>query len=332
MLGFLSFTCTVLLWCLSLVGVIYSPWWLSKVIFGIINGNAISLMFILGHDACHGGLLPKKWMNSVVGKIAFAPSFHSRIAWIYNHNYLHHKYTNIKEMDPGIAPWDIKDYLKLSPFKQLEYRASRTVYGLGWIYFKEMWIKWQFFPIKSRAPKRYKAFLKERMALFLFFIMWIALLVWTAFSRTESIWLMVLCGFVIPQLICCWLIGFVVLQQHTHPNVARYSSLDFQLPSSNNRQLHSTPHLILPSFLKRSVFHVMEHTAHHLDPSVPFYHLEHAQQHIDKNHPDDIVSEPLTLSSFLKTIKICKLYNYETHQYVDYEGNPTTKVLYNRSA
>lgn len=74
----------------------------------------------------------------------------------------------------------------------------------------------------------------------------------------------------------------------------------------------------------------MEHTAHHLDPSVPFYHLEHAQQHIDKNHPDDIVSEELTLSSFLRTIAICKLYNYETHQYVDYEGNPTTKVLYKR--
>jgi omega-6 fatty acid desaturase (delta-12 desaturase) len=303
------------------VGVIYSPGWLSKVIFGIINGNAIGLMFILGHDACHGVLLPKKWMNSMAGKIALAPAFHSRIAWIYNHNYLHHKYTNIKEMDPGIAPWDIKDYLKLSPFKQFEYRASRTVYGLGWIYFKEMWIKWQFFPIKSRAPKRYKAFLKEKIALFLFFIMWIALLVWAAVFRAESIWLMVVCGFVIPQMIWNWLIAFVVLQQHTHPDVARYSSLDFQLPSITNGQLNSTPHLILPPFLKRSVFHVMEHTAHHLDPSIPFYQLEHAQQHIDKNHPDDIVSEPLTLSSFLKTITICKLYNYETHQYVDYEGN-----------
>ncbi len=64
---------------------------------------------------------------------------------------------------------------------------------------------------------------------------------------------------------------------------------------------------------------------------VPFYHLEYAQQHIDTNHPDDIVSEPLTLSSFLRTIAICKLSNYETHQYVDYESNPTTKVLYNRS-
>ena len=298
MLGFLSLTCTLLLWCLSLVGVIYSPGWLSKVIFGIINGNAIGLMFILGHDACHGVLLPKKWMNSMAGKIALAPAFHSRTAWIYNHNYLHHKYTNIKEMDPGMAPWDIKDYLKLSPFKQFEYRASRTVYGLGWIYFKEMWIKWQFFPIKSRAPKRYKAFLKEKIALFLFFIMWIALLVWAAVFRAESIWLMVVCGFVIPQMIWNWLIAFVVLQQHTHPDVARYSSLDFQLPSITNGQLNSTPHLILPPFLKRSVFHVMEHTAHHLDPSIPFYQLEHAQQHIDKNHPDDIVSEPLTLSSF----------------------------------
>jgi omega-6 fatty acid desaturase (delta-12 desaturase) len=332
MLGFLSFTCTLLLWCLSLVGVIYSPWWLSKVIFGIINGNAISLMFLVGHEACHGVLLPKKWMNSMAGKIALAPAFHSRIAWIHTHNYLHHKYTNIKEMDPSIAPWDIKDYLKLSPFKQLEYRASRTVYGLGWLHFKEMWVKWIFFPIKSRASRRYKAFLKERMALFLFFIMWIALLVWSAVFRAESIWLMVVCGFVIPQMIWNWLMAFVILQQHTHPDVARYSSLDFQLPSSTNRQLNSTPHLIFPSFLKRSMFHIMEHTAHHLDPSVPFYQLEHAQQHIDKNHPDDIVSEPLTLSSFLKTITICKLYNYETHQYVDYEGNPTTKVLYNRSA
>jgi hypothetical protein len=75
----------------------------------------------------------------------------------------------------------------------------------------------------------------------------------------------------------------------------------------------------------------MEHTVHHADPAVPLYCLPEAQRSLEKSHGEEIVLERWTPFTFLETTGTCKLYNYSTHQWIDYSGKPLTESLYGGS-
>ncbi|WP_368412031.1 fatty acid desaturase [Synechococcus sp.] len=115
--------------------------------------------------------------------------------------YLHHSFTNIKEKDASFAPLSPTEYNILSPIGKFSYRICRSWYGCGWLYLKEMWFKWEFFPSPQRTPKDSKAFLKDRIQLALFVSFWFSLLVWFSVARGENILIMLITGFFLPQLI-----------------------------------------------------------------------------------------------------------------------------------
>ena len=75
----------------------------------------------------------------------------------------------------------------------------------------------------------------------------------------------------------------------------------------------------------------MEHTAHHADPGgIPLYCLPEAQKSLERFFGDEILYEYWTPSTFLRTTRICKLYDYSTHQWIGYDGKPLTESLYER--
>jgi len=72
---------------------------------------------------------------------------------------------------------------------------------------------------------------------------------------------------------------------------------------------------------------VMEHTVHHADPTIPLYHLPDAQRELSKVYKKDMVRVIWTKEGFLQMLKICKLYDYSTHRWTDYDGTPLTEPL-----
>ena len=121
------------------------------------------------------------------------------------------------------------------------------------------------------------------------------------------------------------------MQQHTHPKVAWYSELDSPSPAFFQAQLHSTPHLVFPYFVRLFMRNIMEHTAHHADPGgIPLYCLPEAQKSLERFFGDEILYEYWTPFTFLRTTRICRLYDYSTHQWIDYDGKPLTESLYER--
>jgi omega-6 fatty acid desaturase (delta-12 desaturase) len=121
------------------------------------------------------------------------------------------------------------------------------------------------------------------------------------------------------------------MQQHTHPKVAWYSELDSPSPAFFQAQLHSTPHLVFPYFVRLFMRNIMEHTAHHADPgNIPLYSLPEAQKSLERFFGDQILYENWTPFTFLRTTRICRLYDYSTHQWIDYDGKPLTESLYER--
>ena len=51
--GMASFGGALAAWALSLAVLALVPWW-AKIPLGLINGITIGILFIVGHDACHG--------------------------------------------------------------------------------------------------------------------------------------------------------------------------------------------------------------------------------------------------------------------------------------
>lgn len=293
----------------------------------MLNALAIGVLFIIGHDACHGILLPRRGMNRLAGRLCLLPSLHPYAAWLHNHNGLHHAFTNIREKDPGFPPLAPAEYHLLPAWRRWMYRTGRTWYGLGLLYFCEMWLKWEVLPARPRAPRNRRAFQIDRAVVALFMVAWIGFLAAAAVVQQTSVAGLIVVGFVLPQALWNWLIGFIILQQHTHPRVPWYSELDSPSPSYFHAQVSASPHLVFPAPFRILMQHVMEHTAHHADPSVPSYELADAQKALLHSYRRQIVRTAWTIASFRRTLRTCRLYDYATHRWVDYDGAPLTESL-----
>ena len=126
--GLKSFVPAGGLWLLTLVGIVLLPWW-AKVPLGILNGAFIGVFFIVGHDACHGILFPRRWMNRIGGRMCLMPALHPFAAWVHNHNGLHHGFTNIRERDPGFPPLSLDEYRAMPRWRPLDLPRRPHVVG-----------------------------------------------------------------------------------------------------------------------------------------------------------------------------------------------------------
>jgi omega-6 fatty acid desaturase (delta-12 desaturase) len=90
--------------------VVVEPIWL-KVLLSIMAGTMIATLFVLGHDATHGSLVSKPWVNRVLGRLLFVPALHNYTLWRIQHNRLHHQTPNVR----GRNSW--------SPYSPSEYHA-----------------------------------------------------------------------------------------------------------------------------------------------------------------------------------------------------------------
>src|SRR5256885_7187957 len=54
--------------------------WL-KIIAAVVAGTAISMLFILGHDAAHQSLVANRKLNKVLGRLTFLPCLHNYTLW-----------------------------------------------------------------------------------------------------------------------------------------------------------------------------------------------------------------------------------------------------------
>src|ERR1700736_2681912 len=75
-----------------------SALWL-KILAVVVAGTAISMLFILGHDAAHKSLVANRKLNKVLGRLTFLPCLHNYTLWILQHNRLHHQATNVKGLN-----------------------------------------------------------------------------------------------------------------------------------------------------------------------------------------------------------------------------------------
>ncbi len=69
----------------------------------------------------------------------------------------------------------------------------------------------------------------------------------------------------------------------------------------------------------------MEHTAHHVDMSIPLYRLKAAQAMLETMLPGRIVIQEFSWRWYFDTARRCKLYDFSRQCWTDYAGRATSE-------
>ncbi len=296
------------------------------VIFAVIRGLTIGPTFIVGHDACHDALTPSSRWNRVLGQIAFLPSWHSFTSWRFGHNFIHHRHTQILELDNGYPPATVEQFQQMTLLQRWSYRLSRTIPFAGLLYFP-YWFNNHLLP---RATKRRE--FKKAGAFFIldyaFVMLWIAAevaLFSGLFSRLGVVQpshfhplVTLFFGIVVTQFFWHWQMGFVTFLHHFHPDVMWHQQA--AAPGAAERQLISTVHTQFPAGLSWGMLNILEHTAHHIDPLIPLYRLANAQAALKTAFPEQVTQERFSFATIRKPFAVCKLWDPVKKCWVGYSG------------
>jgi omega-6 fatty acid desaturase (delta-12 desaturase) len=309
----LSATCYTVTFALTLSPL---PIWL-RVVSSLLNAVFIATLFIVGHDACHGSLTPKAWLNKLIGRLAFLPSWHPYISWDLGHNRIHHSWTNLKGRDYVWTPLSPQEFRNLSPRGRFLHRFYRSFFGIGFYYLSEVWFKHMIFPRSSDKKRMSSSLLAaDRSSVALFVIAQVTIAVLIANQSQSPIWLAILLAVVLPQLLWNQLMGLVILLHHTHPKVRWFDDLDEW--SFFNGQVRGTVHIKFPWPIGAILHHIMDHTAHHVDPRIPLYHLPEAQVAMEQSYPSDVIVSPFSFPNLRKILRECQLYDYSQHRWLPF--------------
>jgi acyl-lipid omega-6 desaturase (Delta-12 desaturase) len=323
-LALVIFGADLFVYIASIAGVILLENFTLRLLCGVLAGFKIASLFIIGHDASHSAFTNSKILNGVIARIAFLPSLHNYGLWLVEHNRIHHQSTNVKELNSW-TPYSKEEYDDLPVWRKRLERFYRSPAGISFYYMIERWWKNKFYPFKS-SKGMYNSVYWDFILVATYLVSYLCLLTYAGqvLVYTSPVELIVL-GFVVPFMIWNFMMGFTVYQQHTHETIPWVNVRNER--DELAAQEDFTMHVQFPHWYNLVSFNIMEHTAHHVDPRIPLYHLAKAQAVIMELLGDDIVTIKFTFKGFLETLSKCKLYDYENHQWLDFDGKPTSIKL-----
>jgi len=301
-----------------------------KIGCSIVAGVMTSLLFVVGHDACHQSLMSRRWLNRLVGTIAFLPCLHAFSFWELGHNRIHHRFTNRRGKDYVWEPLTHAEFLSLSRFQRLKYRFFRTSVGHYWYYLCEIWWKKMFFPRQSAVGRYTTENVIDHVVLAAWLVAWpsgIMALTWFASGRTAGAYelgLSTLLCCVVPFLLFNLLMSSVIYLHHMHPKVG-WVAADAKVDMRRLQMLASV-HVVFPYYTNLVFHRIMEHTAHHLRPGIPLYNLDNGQTILEENFPEIIVQK-WSPQSHMDTLARCKLFDLDRGCWVGYDGESTSPTV-----
>jgi omega-6 fatty acid desaturase (delta-12 desaturase) len=275
------------------------------------------MLFVIGHDACHGSFFAQRRLNQIVGRLALLPSLHPFSSWHLGHNQLHHCWTNLKGKDYVWTPLSPIEFARLTKWRKLREKVYRSIIGVGFYYMLEIWWKHMIWPrLDDRGKISHRALYADLTLVWAFFFGGASLLL--SYSIKMHSLRSLFLGAILPQFVWNWLMGFVVFLHHTHPNTRWYANKNEWIRSF--AQIENTVHVIFPRPVRFILHNITEHTAHHVDPRIPLYHLVTAQKQLSNGYGTKIVQWKFTLRSVRVIFQQCQLYDYEKHFWLSFDS------------
>jgi omega-6 fatty acid desaturase (delta-12 desaturase) len=309
----------------GIAGVLLLPELWMKVLAATVAGFKLSALKTLGHDAAHGCLVRGKRLNWLLGVIVYAPCLYNYRMWVYDHHVGHHPHTNGPIKDT-YTPFTKAEYDAMPAWRRWLERVYRGPAVIGWAlyYLVERWWDMKLFP-RGRMPAAHR---KAAWPHFWFLLAYCALFFGALaaaplYSTTGSLLAIVL-GAIYPFVVFMAVTGWGLYLQHTHPDIAWLRGTDEDNKVFYDRGELLAVHWKMPGWFGRLTHDVMDHPVHHLHPRIPCYRLKAAQAKLNELLGEHAVVQKFTLRSFLDTLRRCKLYDFDNHRWLDFDGRPTT--------
>lgn len=319
------FALTLVVYLAAVAGAVALAAWPAKLVCAVIAGATIASLFVIGHDAAHGAFARGRRLNGWIGRIAFLPTLHNFSLWQVAHNRLHHVDVNVKGLNSW-SPLSKAEFDALPVWRRLLERLYRTPLGLGAYYLKERWWRDKFFPRRRHAVGARGIFFADFALLVAWLTAFLGLLVYAGAAGLPGgpvatvIW-----GFVVPFAVWNALMGGTIYVQHTSARVPWFRSRDEW--ERVRRQEDLTVHIEVPRWYGLISHHIMDHPAHHVMPKIPLYNIGAAQRRLNELLGERAVRERFTPRYLLDTMRRCKLYDYEGHRWLGFDGRPTSGPL-----
>jgi len=319
------FMVDIMIYISSIAGVIFLENFILRILCGVIAGLKMASLFVIAHDAAHDSYTGNKLLNKIIGHLAFLPCYHNYSLWLIAHNRLHHQLTNLKGVNSW-SPLSKDEYDNLPVWRQKVEKFYRCPLGISFNYLVERWWKDKFFPYKRLVNQMQANYWLDFILVSTYLIGQISLLAYVgAISIYSSALETVFIGFFIPFMVFCFMVGFSVYQQHTHETVPWFKTKAECVKYGTIENV--TVHVRYPRWYNIISHSVMEHTAHHVDPRVPLYQLGKAQAVLMNLPGNKIITIKFSPRNFINTMSICKLYDYNNHCWLDFEGNRTSEAV-----
>lgn len=309
------------LWiALATLAILADSWWI-KLPLALVAGMVISSLFVLGHDAAHGSLVRTRWLNEILSRVAFLPALHNTVLWRIQHNRLHHQFPNVKGLNSW-SPLSPEEFRALPAWRQLVERIYRSGLGTGPYYLVERWWKHKLFPRPEPTESEQMTGWIDFAVIVAWLAAWIIGAIAIGRAADKSAGHAIIFGVVIPYAVWNTAMGLTVFVQHTHPRSPWFATREEAYLGQERRAVH----VECPRWVGFVLHDIMEHPAHHLNPLIPSYRLRSAQAWLNERLGDTSIRDPFTPRAVSETFRKCKLYDYQNHRWVDFEGNVTSSI------
>ena len=314
----------LLYWALLAV-IVFVPAFGWKVLASALLGLRMTSMYTLAHDASHSALVPGKRANWVIALLLGVPTFQNFRLWTHHHNQIHHPRTNGDHFD-FYTPLSKAQYDALPAYRQWLERVYRSPNVLGLLlYWLIEWIPGRLRPTAS-TPQKHRVLAWRYASLTVcFHACLLGALAWSSTFAPVTWLTAVTLGWVVPVLLHFLISSASLYLMHTHPKLPWFKG-DIQRTGDYAPELCSIV-LTTPDWFSKMVNNVYCHAAHHAVHRVPTYNLLDAQVRMNELLGNRLVVEPLSPALVLRTLRTCKLYDYDKHQWLDFAGNPSAPPI-----
>ncbi len=309
--GLVLFARDLLIYGLAVWGLLSTENIVLLVPLWLMAGVAVAGLFVIGHDAAHEALFDQKWLNALVARVAMLPSLHAVEVWVFGHNRVHHGHTLREGMDFVWHPLTTEQWSELGPLARLRHRIEWGPAGAGFYYTGRIW--WSKM-VRFKPPNRWKGPMRRDKAIVYLFALGVLAVLMITGGAGAGLWAWTKVV-VIPFLLFCQAIGWVVYVQHIAPDIRWWPRREW---NRFHGQVEGTTVLTGPPGWEFFFHWIMVHVPHHVDMRIPAYHLRDAADAIGEAFPDNVVERSISARDYVRTTKRCKLHDFGTGTWLDY--------------
>jgi omega-6 fatty acid desaturase (delta-12 desaturase) len=287
----------VLMVCVGYWSLALAPWFLLPPLW-IFTGTALTGFFVIGHDCGHRSFANRRWVNDLVGHLAFLPLIYPFHSWRILHNH-HHAHTNKLDEDNAWHPVKPEVYASEEPWMQWLYRF--VLNGFWWIgsivHWAGLHFNWTKFEGKQRSQVKFSVLV----------VLGFAAIAFPLLIATTGIW-----GFakfwLLPWMVYHFWMSTFTIVHHTAPDIPFVPVKNW---SAAQAQLFGTVHCDYPRWVEFLCHDINVHIPHHLSTAIPSYNLRLAHRSLKEEWGNQLRECRFSWSLMKQITQQCHLYSPE---------------------